>query len=79
MILNPETGELEWVVLLVGQRLKPDALETMQRAQIHIPRHMKVVIPDEARVPYGLVGYERDDRQDQSQEPRGVRHFLSEL
>src|SRR6266513_3836866 len=48
LILNPEGGSGDWIILLQGEKVEPESIETVRsfkRAIVHQPR---VVIPDEA-------------------------------
>jgi hypothetical protein len=48
LILNPEGGAGDWVILLQGEEIEPETIETgyaFKRAIVHQPR---VVVPDEA-------------------------------
>src|SRR5947207_11976963 len=56
LILNPEGGAGDWIILLQGEEIEPETIETgyaFKRAIVHQPR---VVVPDEAVVERWKIG-----------------------
>ena len=47
------------VVLLRGANVEPDAPQAVKRLQINA-RYVRVIVPERAAVPGGVVGEERD-------------------
>jgi hypothetical protein len=69
VVLDPEGGEDQRIVLRRGTRLGPDLLQAGGRAEQAVLGHIRVVIPDEPGAQGRNVGYDRHQDDQASPEP----------
>jgi len=82
LILNPEGGSGDWIILLQGEEIEPDPIETVhsfKRTIVHQPR---VIVPDEAIAESWQIGEhgKRNQKSYFARSPQGrgseSRHVL---
>ncbi len=66
LMLNPEGRVRQWVVLLSGARIEPNAPQSLGRAQI-AAGDVAVVVPEDAAVPGWIIGCQRCSYEQEQQ------------
>jgi hypothetical protein len=63
LILNPEGGAGDWIILLQGEEIEPEPIKTVRsfkRAIVHQPR---IVVPDEVIAERRQIGEHREGHE----------------
>src|SRR5207253_2307892 len=63
LILDPEAGEDQRIVLRAGTRLKPDGIEPFKIAQVDVIDDVLRIVPDVSGAQRWEIGNEGDDQQ----------------
>ena len=68
LVLDPEGGVQQRIILLRGPQVEPDAVQSVPRAQFGAG-HVRVIVPDESAVPGRLICQEDRDHQGDEEQP----------